>query len=253
MCANTCQHMWQAPVHHDTYRFTCLVSWLYDSVVRNGCSFPLELSYTSKHSPGLPSSLSDLMISVPAPAGSTFSAGASSHSKKTQLNLPHAHTGTRFTPTAVRALLSDRLLGRGSRVSVNKFEPPSSESTYTCSGSFSRAFSELPHPLYTIPTCTHTHSYWPKSCREFKREMSLLFPALWTGTFIGQGEETKSFSDQVRGQVSLSSAALQLHLMVETRHRQTVLCSLMLKEQFAQNLKSCHHIQVQTHINFMFT
>lgn len=102
-------------------------------------------------------------------------------------------------------------------------------SSYTCSGSFSRAFSEIPHPLYTLPTCTHTHSYWPKSCREFKREMTLLFPALWTGTFIGQGEETKSFSDQVRGQVSLSSAALQLHLMVETRHRQTVLCSLMLK------------------------
>lgn len=34
--------------------------------------------------------------------------------------------------------------------------------------------------------------------------------------------------------------------MVETRHRQTVLCSLILKEQFAQNLQSCHHLQAQT-------
>ncbi len=56
----------------------------------------LCLCYTHKHSPGLPSSFSDLMPpTVPAPACSTVSAGASSHSKKIQLNL---HTLThRYT------------------------------------------------------------------------------------------------------------------------------------------------------------
>ncbi len=61
--------------------------------LRYAIVFRLGLTYTHKHSPGLPSSFSDLMPpTVPAPAGSTVSAGASSHSKKIQLNLQHTNT-----------------------------------------------------------------------------------------------------------------------------------------------------------------
>lgn len=75
------------------YRFTWLISWLYNSVVCHGCSFRLKFMYTDKHSPGLPSSFSDLMPpTVPAPAGSTVSAGVSSHSKKIQLTHTHLYT-----------------------------------------------------------------------------------------------------------------------------------------------------------------
>ncbi len=87
---NTCRYTWRASVHRHTIRFTC---WLYDSGVRYAFVFRLGLTYTHKHSPGLPSSFSDLMPpTVPAPAVSTVSAGASSHSKKIQLNLQHTNT-----------------------------------------------------------------------------------------------------------------------------------------------------------------
>lgn len=156
-------------MHRHTIRFTCLVSWLYDSGITHPCGFHLGLTYTHKHSPGLPSSFSDLMSpTVPAPAGSTVSAGATSHSKKIQLNLPHTYTHTlsqvhgSLLPLP-HALLPDRLLGRCSRVSTNKFEPPSSLSRIPVLGVSFGCFLKFPTPStpflpVLILCCTNTHT-----------------------------------------------------------------------------------------------